>query len=206
LLVKNLPFSPVCFFAIDVLKSNVPKTSIKIKVEMNQAKISYAKMKTPLGPHLWIARSERGICRIEFHHSETEFRAMLARIWPKAALAKDEAALQKPLHELEEYFAVQRRKFTFPLAPEGTAFQQKVWQAVYAIPFGEVTTYQNIARKIGKSNAVRAVGHANGSNPLPIVIPCHRVIGSNGDLCGYGGGLGLKMKLLKLEGVELKQR
>jgi O-6-methylguanine DNA methyltransferase len=190
-------------FEIDVLKSNVPKTSIKIKVEMNQEKISYARMKTPLGAHLWIARSERGICRIEFKHSESEFHIMLARIWPKATLVKDEAALQKPLAELDEYFAGQRRKFTFPLAPEGTTFQQKVWQAVSAIPFGQVTTYQNIARKIGKAKAVRAVGHANGSNPLPIIIPCHRVIGSNGDLCGYGGGLELKRKLLELEGISI---
>ncbi len=168
---------------------------------MSQVKISYAKMKTPLGAHLWIARSERGACRIEFNHSESELRNMLARIWPKATLVKDEAAVQKPLTELEEYFAGQRKKFTFSLAPEGTVFQQKVWQAVYAIPFGEVTTYQNIAKKIGKSKAVRAVGHANGSNPLPIVIPCHRVIGSNGDLCGYGGGLEFKRKLLELEGI-----
>ena len=170
---------------------------------MNQAKISYAKMKTPLGAHLWIARSESGICRVEFHHAEAEFRAMLAHTWPQATLGKDEAALQKPLTELEEYFAGRRRKFTFPLAPEGTAFQQKVWQAVSAIPFGQVTTYQNIAKKIGKAKAVRAVGHANGSNPLPIVIPCHRLIGSNGDLCGYGGGIGLKIKLLQLEGIDL---
>jgi O-6-methylguanine DNA methyltransferase len=170
---------------------------------MNQAKIAYAKMKSPLGVHFWIARSERGICRIEFNHAESEFRTELARIWPLAALVKDEAALQKPLAELEEYFAGRRKKFTFPLAPEGTAFQQKVWQAVSAIPFGQVATYQNIAKKIGKSKAVRAVGHANGSNPLPIVIPCHRVIGSNGDLCGYGGGIEVKRKLLQLEGIDL---
>ncbi|MGH7451394.1 MAG: methylated-DNA--[protein]-cysteine S-methyltransferase [bacterium] len=172
---------------------------------MNQAKISYAKMKTPLGAHLWIARSERGICRIEFNHSESEFRTMLARIWPKATLVKDEAALQKPLAELKEYFAGQRKRFHFSLAPEGTAFQQKVWQAVSEIPFGQVRTYKSIAEKIGKSPAVRAVGHANGSNPLPIVIPCHRVIGSNGDLCGYGGGLELKKKLLRLEGKALSE-
>lgn len=173
---------------------------------MTQAKISYAKMKTPLDAHLWIARSERGICRIEFKLLESALRTELARIWPQATLVKDETALQKPLAELEEYFAGQRRRFTFSLAPEGTVFQQKVWQAVSAIPFGQVTTYQNIAKKIGKAKAVRAVGHANGSNPLPIVIPCHRVIGSNGDLCGYGGGLELKRRLLELEGAEWKQR
>jgi methylated-DNA-[protein]-cysteine S-methyltransferase len=109
--------------------------------------------------------------------------------------------LQQPIAELNEYFAGWRKKFTFPLAPAGTKFQQKVWQAVSEIPFGKVATYKDIARKIGKSKAVRAVGHANGSNPIPIVIPCHRVIGSHGDLCGYGGGIGLKRKLLKLEGM-----
>lgn len=173
-------------------------------METHQTAISYAAMKTPWGVHLWLARFERGICRIEFNHSQAEFRTMLARRWPQARLVKDETALQMPIAELEEYFAGQRRKFTFLLAPRGTVFQQKVWQAVSAIPFGQVTTYQNIAKKIGKSKAVRAVGHANGSNPLPIVIPCHRVIGSNGDLCGYGGGLELKRKLLELEGTELK--
>jgi O-6-methylguanine DNA methyltransferase len=164
--------------------------------------LHYAKMKTPLGAHLWVAKSARGVCRIEFGNSEPAFRAMLARVWPDARLIKNDKALQKPLAELEQYFAGRRREFKFPLAPEGTAFQQKVWRAVAEIPFGQVTTYKNIARKIGKSKAVRAVGHANGSNPLPIVIPCHRVIGSNGDLCGYGGGIALKKKLLQLEGID----
>jgi len=169
---------------------------------MYQQTLYYAKMQTPLGAHLWVAKSAAGVCRIEFGHSEPAFRAMLARVWRDARLVKDDKALQRPLAELAEYFAGRRKTFAFPLAPEGTAFQQKVWQAVAGIPFGRVTTYQAIARKIRKSQAVRAVGHANGSNPLPIVIPCHRVIGSNGDLCGYGGGIELKKKLLELEKKE----
>jgi len=172
---------------------------------MEKQTLQYAKMETPFGLHLWIAQSDRGVGWIEFGNSEVEVIKKLSRCWPKASFIKNNAALQKPVVELTEYFNGNRKKFTFQLAPEGTTFQQKVWQAVYEIPFGEVTTYQNIAKKIGKTKAVRAVGHANGSNPLPIVIPCHRVIGSNGGLCGYGGGIELKRKLLELEGAGFKK-
>jgi O-6-methylguanine DNA methyltransferase len=167
---------------------------------MDNHTIFYAKTQTPFGRYLWLAQSERGVCWIEFGNSEESFLQKLSRRWPAASFIKNNAALQKPIMELSEYFAGRRKKFTFPLAPAGTKFQQKVWQAVSAIPFGKVTTYKDIAKKIGKSKAVRAVGHANGSNPIPIVIPCHRVIGSHGDLCGYGGGIEIKKKLLELEG------
>ena len=86
-----------------------------------------------------------------------------------------------------------------PLAPEGTPFQRRVWDALLEIPYGETTSYGEIARRIGQPQASRAVGLANGSNPLPIIIPCHRVIGSNGSLTGYGGGLPIKQQLLALE-------
>ena len=171
-----------------------------------KAIIHYAKTATPLGKHLWIAQSEQGVCRIDFRVSEQAFLARLALRWPGASFVQSENALQKPIAELNEYFAGRRKKFTFPLAPQGTAFQQKVWQAVREIPFGQVTTYKEIAKKIKKPQAVRAVGHANGSNPITLVIPCHRVIGSSGDLCGYGGGLDLKMKLLEFEGAEWEKR
>lgn len=173
---------------------------------MKQSIIHYAKMKTPLGKHLWLAQSARGLCWIQFGLSEKQLLQRLSQHWPAANFVRSENMLQKPLTELNEYFAGRRKKFTFKLAPAGTAFQQKVWRAVYRIPFGQFTTYQTIANRIEKANAVRAVGHANGSNPLPIVIPCHRVIGSNGDLCGYGGGIALKRKLLALEGLKLKKR
>jgi len=173
---------------------------------MNPHTLHYAKTPTPLGKHLWIAQSAQGVCWIDFRISEAVFLARLTRRWPRANFVKSANALQKPIAELNEYFAGRRKKFTFKLAPEGTAFQQKVWQAVREIPFGQVTTYQEIARKIEKPKAVRAVGHANGSNPLTIVIPCHRLIGSNGSLCGYGGGIELKMKLLELEGAEWEKR
>lgn len=106
--------------------------------------------------------------------------------------------------QLAEYFAGKRRDFDLPLAPRGTEFQQRVWRALRAIPFGAVRTYGDIAQAIGQPLAVRAVGQANGRNPLPIVVPCHRVIAGDGTIGGYSGGLHVKHKLLALEGIELK--
>jgi methylated-DNA-[protein]-cysteine S-methyltransferase len=106
--------------------------------------------------------------------------------------------------ELREYFDGRRREFTLPLAMEGTSFQREVWQRLCAIPFGETRTYGQIAAAMGTPKAVRAVGLANGRNPISIVVPCHRVIGSDGSLTGYGGGLERKTFLLKLEGKQLK--
>ena len=112
---------------------------------------------------------------------------------------KDAKPFAEAIRQLFEYFAGKRDEFDLPLAPEGTEFQQEVWRAVAAIPYGETRSYGDIARQIGRADAVRAVGAANGQNPLPIVIPCHRVIGSDGRLTGYGGGLPLKKSLLELE-------
>ena len=102
--------------------------------------------------------------------------------------------------QLQEYFAGRRKTFDLPLAPRGTDFQCSVWRALSAIPWGAVCSYADIARAIDKPTAVRAVGAANGRNPLPIVVPCHRVIGSDGSLTGFAGGLDMKRKLLALEG------
>ena len=103
--------------------------------------------------------------------------------------------------QLREYFAGARRTFDLPLAPHGTAFQQRVWAALRAIPYGETRTYGELAAAIGSPNASRAVGIANHRNPLPILIPCHRVIGADGSLAGYAGGLETKRRLLALEGI-----
>ncbi len=114
-----------------------------------------------------------------------------------------------PFHEviaqLEAYFAGELRAFELPLAPKGTAFQLTVWEALLQIPYGETVSYGDIAQAIGKPTATRAVGAANGKNPLPIVVPCHRVIGSDGTLTGYGGGLSIKATLLELEKRHLSQ-
>jgi epoxyqueuosine reductase len=105
------------------------------------------------------------------------------------------------VNELEEYFAGKRRDFTFPLDLRGTDFQLACWRALLAIPYGETRSYAQIARAVDKPNAFRAVGMANNRNPIAIVVPCHRVIASDGTLCGYGGGLDVKRRLLQLEGT-----
>jgi methylated-DNA-[protein]-cysteine S-methyltransferase len=105
---------------------------------------------------------------------------------------------------LRSYFSGEREEFDLPLAPEGTKFQQEVWRRLCEIQYGQTISYGELARRIGNPQASRAVGLANGSNPIPIVIPCHRVIGSNGKLTGYGGGLPIKEKLLALEKRQLR--
>jgi methylated-DNA-[protein]-cysteine S-methyltransferase len=105
------------------------------------------------------------------------------------------------LRQLTEYFEGRRRSFDLPLVPEGTPFQREVWAALLRIPFGETRSYGEIAREIGRPGAARAVGMANHQNPIAIIVPCHRVIGSDGSLTGYAGGVGLKARLLVLEGA-----
>ena len=112
--------------------------------------------------------------------------------------------LQQACRQLSEYFAGNRRMFDLPLNPQGTAFQQQCWRALLDIPYGQTRTYAQQAQAIGKPGACRAVGMGNHFNPLPIVIPCHRVVGKDGSLTGYAGGLEAKRKLLALEGVCLK--
>lgn len=117
--------------------------------------------------------------------------------------APPSALLARTARELEEYFAGKRRTFTVPLAPAGTDFQRKVWAALRAIPYGGTVSYGDLARRIGKPGAAIAVGQANGRNPIPIIVPCHRVIGADGRLVGYAGGLEIKRALLRLEQVPL---
>jgi len=111
-----------------------------------------------------------------------------------------DAVLDACARQLGEYFTGKRRTFDLPLAPRGTPFQQSVWRALEQIPFGETRSYRDIAVAVGRPAAVRAVGSANGRNPLPVVVPCHRVVGSDGSLTGYAGGLEIKRRLLNLEG------
>jgi methylated-DNA-[protein]-cysteine S-methyltransferase len=113
--------------------------------------------------------------------------------------SRAEAGFEDVARELTEYFARQRTVFTVPIAPEGTPFQQRVWSELTTIPYGETRSYAQLAGAIGNRSAMRAVGAANGRNPISIIVPCHRVIGSNGTLVGYGGGLERKRFLLELE-------
>ena len=113
----------------------------------------------------------------------------------------DPALLPAARQQMAEYFAGTRRGFDLPLAPAGTPFQQRVWRALLEIPYGGTASYGALAQRIGSPGAARAVGLANNRNPLPIIIPCHRVIGADGSLTGYGGGLPIKRHLLALEGA-----
>lgn len=122
---------------------------------------------------------------------------------PEARVSDDDTVLTALSSQLAAYFQGSLRAFSVPLDLRGTPFQQEVWQALQDIPYGEVRSYGDIARAIGRPRAVRAVGMANHRNPVPIIVPCHRVIGSNRSLTGYGGGLDLKERLLQLEGVRL---
>ncbi|WP_341303081.1 methylated-DNA--[protein]-cysteine S-methyltransferase [Pseudomonas sp. TMP25] len=121
--------------------------------------------------------------------------------WRAAAHELDEVCKQ-----LDEYFAGRRLRFDLPLAPQGTVFQQAVWQALRCIPFGQTSSYSALAAEIARPTAVRAVGAANGANPIAVIIPCHRVIGCDGSLTGYAGGLPRKALLLKLEGAQLPEQ
>jgi methylated-DNA-[protein]-cysteine S-methyltransferase len=152
--------------------------------------MNYRYLDTPIGRLRLVSTGSR-LAAIEFEHHHSE---------PGADNQATDAVLELAAAQLLEYFAGRRRQFELPLAAAGTAFQRQVWDALAAIPWGELRSYADIARAIERPTAVRAVGAANGRNPLPIVVPCHRVVGSNGSLTGFAGGLGIKRRLLELEG------
>jgi methylated-DNA-[protein]-cysteine S-methyltransferase len=142
---------------------------------------------TPIG-RLWLSGDADGLTRLAFHRPE-------------------EASCPNPLfaqaaEQLRAYFAGELERFDLPLAPHGTDFQLNVWAALREIPYGATTTYSALAAAIGRPDACRAVGAANGRNPLPVIVPCHRVIGAAGALTGYGGGLDRKRRLLALEAAK----
>ena len=122
---------------------------------------------------------------------------------PHADWTRDGAPFAEVIRQLQAYFCGELKGFNLPLALEGTEFQLRVWNALRAIPYGETISYAQLAERLGNPKAVRAVGLANGSNPIPIIIPCHRVIGSDGSLTGFGGGLSTKKMLLELESKQL---
>jgi methylated-DNA-[protein]-cysteine S-methyltransferase len=152
----------------------------------------YEDMDSPVGRLRLIGRGEE-LVAIWFEHGRD------ARKEHPALVAGTSAVLARTRAQLEEYFRGERRDFDLPLAPEGTEFQKKVWRLLRFIRYGTTTTYGALAQELGNRQASRAVGLANGSNPIPIVIPCHRVIGADGSLTGFGGGLPIKSALLELE-------
>jgi O-6-methylguanine DNA methyltransferase len=163
-----------------------------LTLEIPMETLSFFRTPSPAGP-LFLAASAKGLVRLEFE-------AHRMNLDPKKFdLHESKQALEPYLRELDEYFDGGRHDFRMPLDLRGTPFQLACWQALTAIPYAETRSYADIARAIGHPNAFRAVGMANNRNPIAIVVPCHRVIASGGSLCGYGGGLDIKRKLLDLE-------
>jgi methylated-DNA-[protein]-cysteine S-methyltransferase len=160
---------------------------------MNKASVFWHEIDTPIGRLLLAGEHER----LQLIHFQNRSHAMC----PEPGWIADASAFVTASAQLREYFAGRRREFDLALLMPGTAFQRAVWSTLRLIPYGTTISYAELARRVGKPRAVRAVGSANGSNPLPIVVPCHRVIGSDGSLTGFGGGLDLKHQLLSLEGA-----
>jgi methylated-DNA-[protein]-cysteine S-methyltransferase len=154
--------------------------------------VNYAYLETPIGT-LLVAGDAAAVHRITFPQQGRA--AKPEPEWQESQLG----SVGEAVRQLREYFAGQRAEFDLPLAPEGTPFQRSVWRQLQEIPYGETISYGELARRVGNPKASRAVGSANGANPLPIVIPCHRVIAGDGSLGGFGGGLPTKQTLLALE-------
>jgi len=173
---------------------------------MNHADARYAdRIETPVGTLLAVVDERGALVALDFEGALDE-RVLEQRWRPRAGtLAWEPAKLGAVRRALERYFAGELRDFELELAPTGTPFQLRVWDELTRIPYGQTISYAELARRLGSPRAVRAVGSANGANPIPIVIPCHRVIGADGTLTGYGGGLETKRALLELEGVLPRQ-
>lgn len=154
-----------------------------------RAPTHYRTRQTPIG-EITIAADPTAITHLEFHLPESV---------AASCIPKETPLIRQAFAELEEYFQQKRQVFDLLLAPTGTPFQRLVWEALLTIPYGETRSYQEIAAATGNPKACRAVGMANNRNPISIIIPCHRVIGKNGSLVGYGGGLDIKRRLLELE-------
>ncbi len=166
--------------------------------------LEYTELESPIGA-LTLSAVSKGICSLDFGRFQ-EHRGQLEN-WSRKRFGtglwirtEDNLCLNRAVRQLDEYFARSRRRFDLPLHPEGTPFQKKkVWQALSEIPYGAVRSYKEVGTAIEAPKAVRAVGGANNRNPIPILIPCHRVIGADGSMTGYGGGLPIKQFLLELE-------
>jgi methylated-DNA-[protein]-cysteine S-methyltransferase len=156
----------------------------------------FAVIETPVGPMTAVVDREARLTELSFAHrgSRRTYRAEAPSDATKAALLETE-------RQLREYFEGSRRDFSLAIHPEGSDFERQVWKRLVEIPYGVTTTYGAVALQLGMPQASQAVGKANGANPIPIIIPCHRVIGADGRLVGYGGGLDIKEALLQLEGA-----
>jgi methylated-DNA-[protein]-cysteine S-methyltransferase len=160
--------------------------------------VLFSRIESPVGP-LLLAATENGLRYLHFDRGKLP-KPRAGEIWVESP-----AALRPYEEQLCAYFRGELRDFTFKLDLQGTAFQKRCWNALLQIPYGATCSYAELARKVGSPRAFRAVGQANHTNPVAIVVPCHRVIGANGSLTGYGGGMEIKEKLLRLEGALVQQ-
>ena len=167
-------------------------------------RVAYRHYPSPFGPLVLVADDQNRLVRIVFLNcviSEEYVRETVETFFPADRYELDYApdAASGTARQLDEYFASERRLFDLEVAPIGTDFQRQVWLELMRIPCGQTRTYGEMAERLGRPNAARAIGRANATNPLPIVVPCHRLVGANGDLTGFAGGLDFKRKLLDLE-------
>ena len=163
----------------------------RISEDKSGGKTVFSLMDSWLGKIL-LAGNDQGLTQVAFQAGKSP-------LTPKADWRRDDAFWATAVSQLTAYFAGELKQFNLPLAPQGTPFQQQVWAYLQTIPYGRTTTYGTIAAELGNPNASRAVGAANGRNPISVIIPCHRVVGSDGKLTGYAGGLPIKEALLGLE-------
>lgn len=161
-------------------------------------KIYYSFFNSPLLKKVFVASTNKGVCAVDFLTSKETFLKKLRKEVP-GNVVRDDRKNQKVLTQLKKYLKGELKNFNIPLDTRGTSFEQKVWSALKKIPYGKTRSYKDIAESIGHPKAFRAVGNANGSNSIPLIIPCHRVIESSGGLGGFGHGLRVKKKLLDLE-------
>jgi O-6-methylguanine DNA methyltransferase len=163
--------------------------------------ICYGELDSPIGP-LLLAATPKGICSVHFgrfREQEAELRRWSQQHLPGSPWVPQPEAVAHAAKQLDEYFAGRRTAFDLELDLHGTPFQLKVWNALRRIPYGTTASYKQIGQMIGSEKAARAIGGANNRNPVSIIVPCHRVIGADGSLVGYGGGLNIKQFLLKRE-------
>ena len=160
---------------------------------MSGRAVYYTYVASPIG-HILVAGDGEAVSQISFTTGHQVRH-------PESAWAEDAAPLQTATEQLEQYFAGERRRFDLRLAMEGTAFQKRAWEVLLTIPYGKTWSYGQVAEALGRPGAARAVGRANATNHLPLVVPCHRVVGADGTLTGFGGGLSAKQWLLRFEGA-----
>ncbi|QQK79476.1 methylated-DNA--[protein]-cysteine S-methyltransferase [Salicibibacter cibi] len=163
----------------------------------------FTEMESPIGT-LTLVATENGLCQLlfgDFNGTGGKIRMWMAKRNMHREIIRDDAYFDETKKQLQEYFQGKRQMFDLPVDMQGTSFQKSVWEVLQRIPYGETQSYKQVAVAIHSPKAVRAIGAANNKNPIPIIVPCHRVIGSNGAIVGYGGGIEKKKQLLELEGA-----